>query len=42
MNMADQPAAPADSRDMYVVHNMLRRAFGEPPSPRLHSLSSTP
>ncbi|GAB3477136.1 hemerythrin domain-containing protein [Nocardiopsis coralliicola] len=27
--MADQ--APADSRDMYVVHNMLRRAFGELP-----------
>ncbi|MGW8667914.1 hemerythrin domain-containing protein [Streptomyces niveus] len=30
--MADQTAAPADSRDMYVVHNMLRRAFGELPA----------
>lgn len=30
--MTDQTPTPADSRDMYVVHNMLRRAFGELPS----------
>lgn len=29
--MTDQKRPPADSRDMYVVHNMLRRAFGELP-----------
>lgn len=29
--MTDRTAASADSRDMYVVHNMLRRAFGELP-----------
>ncbi|MBR8743585.1 hemerythrin domain-containing protein [Nocardiopsis sp. MG754419] len=30
--MTDQTTTPADSRDMYVVHNMLRRAFGELPA----------
>lgn len=30
--MTDQTTAPADSRDMYVVHNMLRRSFGELPA----------
>ncbi|QVQ52251.1 hemerythrin domain-containing protein [Spiractinospora alimapuensis] len=30
--MTGQKTTPTDSRDMYIVHNMLRRAFGELPA----------